>query len=185
MPMFKWFKRLKVQKEAKKTIKELGNDFNALWEADLDSIWTITDKNQFLIAMDGWLCRKCDFGEAIEKLSEAERVFYLNAKLETEVNNGGFSQFFYNTNGDFTKEIENALCTIGAHHTASIYKKSLLALEGTLPKGQHVREALCDELLTDSLDKLFNECDDEFYKYVDDLQELNYQYIINNKEQFT
>lgn len=51
--------------------------------------------------MDDWLGEKCEYGEKIEKLSEAEKVFYLNQILEREVNNGGLSQFFYNASGNF------------------------------------------------------------------------------------
>ena len=40
------------------------------------------------------VCEKCDDGAFMEKLNAAERVLYITQKLETEVNSGGFSQFF-------------------------------------------------------------------------------------------
>jgi hypothetical protein len=179
--MFKFFDNLKLQKQIKKSAK----DFNTLWESDLNTVWTIADKNQFLIAMNGWLCRKCNYGEDIEKLSDVEKVFYFNTQLESEVNNGGFSQYFFNSSGDFANETVNSLSAIGAVQTASIYKKALLALGSELPKDRDEREELLDKILTDSVGELLSEYDAEFYKCADNLEELNYQYIINNKEQFT
>lgn len=179
--MFKFFQKLKLQKQ----IKKLAMDFNTLWESDLNTVWTIADKNQFLIAINGWLCRKCNYGEDIGKLSDAEKVFYLNTQLESEVNNGGFSQYFYNSSGDFANEVLYSLNAIGAEQTASIYRKALSALGGLLPKDRDEREELLDKILIDSVGELLNECDNDFFLYPDNLEELNYQYIINNKEQFT
>ncbi len=179
--MFKLLGKLKLEKQIKKSVK----DFNVLWESNIDTIWSISDKNKFLIAMNGWLCRKCNYGEDIGKLSDEERVFYFNTQLESEVNNGGFSQFFYNSSGDFANETLNSLNAIGAVQTASIYKKALLALGSVLPKDRDKREELLDKILTDAVGEILNECDAEFFQYTDNLEALNYQYIINNKEKFT
>jgi len=91
--MFNLFGKKKDEKQIEKSV----SDLKQLWNAQLDDIWLIDNKNQFLIAMNGWLCRKCNYGEDIEKLSDAEKVFYINNLLESEVNNGGFSQYFYNS----------------------------------------------------------------------------------------
>src|SRR6185295_11604327 len=47
-------------------------------------------------------------------LSNPERVFLCVWNLEAEVNNGGFSQFFDNSAGDYAAETPGALRTIGA-----------------------------------------------------------------------
>jgi len=41
-----------------------------------------------------------------------------------------------------------------------------------------------DELESDELDEIFEECDDAFFAYEDDLTELNYNFVMKNKEQF-
>jgi len=178
--MFKLFGKKKLEKQIEKSVKK----FNALWDTNLDAIWSIADKNQFLIAMNGWLCQKCNYGEDIGKLTDAEKIFYFSTQLESEVNNGGFSQFFYNSSGDFANETVNSLSAIGADKTAKIYKKALMILGSELPKNRNEREELLDKILIDAVDELLNECDAEFYQYPDNLEELNYKYIINNKEQF-
>ncbi len=179
--LFKLFRK----KINKKQIEKSVQDFESLWNAELDAIWSITDKNQFLSAMNGWLCRKCNYGENVEKLSDAEKIFYYNTQFESEVNNGGLSQFFYNNSGNFANELCNSLSAVGAFQTEKIYNKALSTLGCKLPKNQIDREELLDKILTDAANELLNECDVEFYKYPDNLNELNYQYIIKNKVQFT
>jgi hypothetical protein len=179
--MFNWFGKKKQEKQ----IEESVNEFDSLWNANLDSIWSISDKNQFLIAMNGWLCKKCNYGEDIEKLSDAEKTFYFCTQLESEVNNGGFSQYFYNSSGDFANEALSSLNAIGANKTADIYRKAFTALGGELPSDRNKREKLLDKLLTDSVSEILSDCDTAFYQYADNLEELNYQYIISNKEQFS
>ena len=41
-----------------------------------------------------------------------------------------------------------------------------------------------DELDNEKNQDILNECDDEFYLYEDDLTELNYRYVMDNKEYF-
>ena len=177
--MAKLFGRRKQNKQIKKS----GEDFLNLWETDLADIWSIPEKDRFLIAMNGWLCRKCNYGEETDKLTDAEKVIFVNNQLEAEVNNGGFVQFLYNGSGDFAGEIVNSLLAIGANQTAEIYKKALCAL-GELPKNQSEREQVLEQILTDDISELLDKCDDEFFKQPDDLEELNYQFIMKNKEKF-
>ncbi|NCU26064.1 DUF4375 domain-containing protein [Candidatus Nomurabacteria bacterium] len=178
---FKFIEELISKKRIKKSMK----DFDTLWKSDINDIWSITDKNQFLIAMKSWLFRKCDEGENIGKLSHAERIFYLNDELESEVNNGGFSQFFYNSSGDHANETTGSLIAIGADQTAGIFRKALTAFECVLPEDRDERIELLDRISTDRVEKILSECDDEFFKYPDDLAELNHKFILINMEEFT
>lgn len=43
--------------------------------------------------------KKCEYGEKLGQLSAAERVIYLIGEVEGEVNNGGFSQYMFNSSG--------------------------------------------------------------------------------------
>ncbi len=42
-----------------------------------------------------------------------------------------------------------------------------------------------DEEEDEKIEALLNECDDEFFEYEDDLLELNYQFILKNKDSFS
>ena len=161
------------------------NDSKELWDTDFDDIWEIENEIDFLIAMNGWLCKKCNYGEDIEKLSHAERVFYVVFQLEGEVNNGGFSQYLYNSSGNFANEVAEALREIGANKTADICDQALTALDGEIPEDWELRQEKLESMITDEVDQILSECDNEFYSYPDNLDELNYKFITANRNLFT
>ena len=138
-------------------------------------------RNNFVVNMCETICKKCEYGDNIEKLNEHERVFYVTQILEQEVNNGGFSQFFYNSSGDFSNELVDAFTKIGAFKTAEICKKALAVFNGKVPTDRDEREELFDSL---DCDNVLSECDDEFYEYEDNLEELNYTYIMEHHSFF-
>ncbi len=140
-----------------------------------------TQRNNFVVDMCDTVCEKCKYGDDIEKLNEHERVFYVTQILEQEVNNGGFSQFFYNSSGDFSNELVDAFTKIGALKTAEICKKALAVFNGNVPSDRDEREELLDNL---DCDDVLSECDDEFYEYEDNLEELNYTYIMEHRSFF-
>ena len=146
------------------------------------SVWEISDKNKFIISMDTIICQKCADGENLDVLSHPEKVFYMVQRLETEVNNGGFSQYFYNTNLDCMNELILAFKEIKAEKTADICKKAIAVFGDTFPKNRSERIADLDKM--DSEDA-FEKYDELFYEYEDDLLALNYEYIIQHKSDFT
>ena len=148
-------------------------------------IWRLTDTNEFVIAMTEHLDKKTQYGDDMSGLSEAERIFYITQTLEMEVSNGGFSQFFYNSSGDFSNELVSAFTAIGANKTAAICQKAIDAFGCEIPVDRAARVELLDKLENDNIDKVFEECDDAFFSYEEDLNELNYNFVMKNKEQFT
>lgn len=96
--------------------------------------------------------------------------------LEAEVNNGGFDQFFFNSAGDRTSEIIAALQEIGASHTASILRAAAAKFPGGMPPVErNTRQTvLLEEVSPDS--EAFEEEDQAFYEYRDDLAALVAQY---------
>ena len=92
-------------------------------------------------------------------------------ELESEINNGGFDQFFFNSAGDYTEETIQALFRIGASHTAEIVKKAASKFPaGMPPKHRNSRQELLEVVSPDS--DAFEECDVEFLAYEDDLASL-------------
>ena len=95
--------------------------------------------------------------------------------LEAEINNGGFDQFFFNSAGDYTEETIQALIKIGANHTAHIVKKAASKFpDGMPPKDRNTRQELIEEVSPES--DAFEEFDEEFLAYVDDLASLVSRY---------
>lgn len=82
------------------------------------------------------------FEQAIEAKAEAsqdERVVLAVEAMEREVNNGGFSQFFLNSSGQYAPILEESLRTIGCPKTAAIARDALAAIS---PDGDHTPEGL-------------------------------------------
>lgn len=132
----------------------------------------------------GAILAKCRYGGRLDTLNEHERVLYAVQVLEEEVNNGGFSQFVYNSSGDLAGEVVSAFTAIGAVKTAAICQKALSAFGTELPTDRKERQELLEQLESDGIDDILNECDDAFYEYEEDLAQLNYEYIMKNRSSF-
>jgi len=139
------------------------------------------EMDSFMGDMCDLVCEKCEYGDAIDKLNEHERVFFVTQILEQEVNNGGFSQFFYNSSGDYSNELVDAFTKIGALKTAEICKKAVTVFNGKVPADRDERAELLDSL---NCDDILSECDDAFYNYEDNLESLNHKYIMKYREFF-
>ena len=151
-------------------------------EITIEDIWKIEDEWTFVIEMSSYLANKCEYGDNMEKLNENQRVLYITQSLEGEVNNGGFSQFFFNSSGDFANEVVSAFEKIGATKTAEICKTAVSIYGESVPLDRDERESLLID--NDEVDEILNDCDNAFFEYEDDLTALNYQFIINNKDSF-
>lgn len=124
---------------------------------------------------------KCADGDRMEALSTHERTLYVTQTLEQEINNGGFSQYFYNSSGDLANELADAFAAIGAHKTAAICKRALSAFKGAVPTDRTERQTMLERM---HCHKLWEKCDDAFYEYEDDLESLNRAYILAHPESF-
>ena len=151
---------------------------------ELDEIWQLTDKTDFLIAINERLNARSSYGEHLERLSSEEQVFYICNLLEEEVNNGGFDQFLYNSSGNYAHRVEECLRTIGANKTADICHVAFAAFGKPIPQDRNKREKFLDKMESDEISDILSDCDDQFYEYPDQLEDLCYQYIVANKEKF-
>ncbi len=149
------------------------------------NIWEIKKADEFVIAMNEFVFKKCNYGEIIDILNAGERIFYITQICEQEVNNGGFSQFFYNSSGRFSNEIVQAFISIGAVKTAKICEKALSALGEALPTDDAQRQSVLEAKLNNhKTEAVLEACDEAFYEYNDDLTALNQAYIMKHKESF-
>ena len=158
---------------------------NAKENISMEDIWNLTDTNDFIIALVEHLNEKTQCGDDMSILSEAERIFYITQALEMEVNSGGFSQFFYNSGGNFSNEVVSAFTAIGANATAEICQKAIETFGRDIPIDRDERIEMLNQFDSDELDEILERYDEEFYVYEDDLNLLNYEFVMKNKEQFT
>jgi len=138
-----------------------------------------TEAEAFLIALSGQLLPITN--ERFSDLSASERVFILVWEVEAEVNNGGFHQFFFNAAGNRASVTAAALRTIGAERTASIVDRANASFPAGPPPERFVRQDLLAEIDPDIA--LFEELDQEFYGYPDDLSALLYRFVIEHRSE--
>ena len=92
--------------------------------------------------------------------------------LEAELNNGGFDQFFFNSSGDKTDEIIEALQVVGAVKTAEICKRAAAKFPGGMPPKDWAKrqDVLVDEVSPEA--DAFQDMDRDFYSSSENLSEL-------------
>jgi hypothetical protein len=104
--------------------------------------------------------------------------------VESEVNNGGFSQYFLNSSAEAAAFVAEALDTIGAPKTADICRR---AVEGAYPGGL---PATANEISTAAADfsqevlAKLDALDGEFLSYPHDLTDLLFGYVCRHPEEF-
>lgn len=139
-------------------------------------------KNQILISLSS--SEQTSFGrEGFARQSFPQKVFSAIWGVESEVNNGGFSQYFLNSSAESSSFVVQALETIGAPETANICKRAIAtAFPVGLPGSEEIRAAAASfpaEVL-DALEPL----DQEFFSYPHDLTGLLFAYVSQHQEEF-
>jgi len=134
------------------------------------------DKNALLIELsesDRTMLGRVDF----DHQPPEQQVFSAIWELESQVNNGGFAQFFSAADGDSANSVPRALRSIGATACADIVERALRVVSPhALPREQSLREDLIDQLGTDAQDAL-EMLDQEFFAYPDNLTDLLFAYV--------
>ena len=111
-----------------------------------------------------------------EALSPEVKVAWLIHRLEAEVNNGGFHQFFLNSSGAYVPETINALSLIGAEHTKKLLQR---AVQVCFLQGYPDNSAEHEIFLADfeEIDGEVEPLDTAFFEYVDPLTDLTNSYL--------
>ncbi len=149
----------------------------------INEIWKLSEPSEFIIELSYYLSQKCEYGAQIGKLNQAQKVLYVTYELEAEVNNGGFSQYFYNPSGNLSNELVPSFKAIGAERTAEICQKAVSIFGDSVPVDRNEREE-CYDKMEDDVSELLSECDHEFYEYEDNIMDLQYKFVMENKDSF-
>ncbi|MGE0087158.1 MAG: DMP19 family protein [Desulfococcaceae bacterium] len=140
--------------------------------------------NNSIIEFDNYIGCLCAYGDDMSKLNDYQKNFYYNQCIEREINNGGFSQFYSNSSGDFAHEVIVSLKAVGADKTAeTVLKANGLFPDGKVPKDREKRQEILEKIEENASDK-WGELEEKFMAYEEDLNSLNMAYIKNNKEKF-
>jgi|SRR5205823_13843906 len=140
-------------------------------------------KNHILIDLS--TSEKTSFGKKdFAEQSQPQKVFSAIWALESEVNNGGFSQYFLNSSAESASFVVEALETVGAPDTAAICRRAIaVAFPVGLPGSEEaVRSAAAD--FPDEILEELEPLDEEFFSYPNNLTDLLFDYVSKNPEEF-
>ncbi len=140
------------------------------------------DKNRILIELSE--SERTDFGKnAFPAQSVPQKVFSSIWAIESEVNNGGFSQYFMNA-PETVPFVAEAMEVIGAPQTADICRRAVACAFPTgLPSTSKAISAAASDFSEEIKEKL-NALDDEFFKYPHNLTDLLFAYVSKYPEDF-
>lgn len=105
------------------------------------------------------------------ELEADARDIYVVGLLEGEVNNGGFSQYFWNTEGQHAAATVDVLKRIGARETASLLRRAM-RLYGAPPSDDLDEWYDRLERVDSEHEHVLAELDEHFYEGADDLSVL-------------
>lgn len=141
------------------------------------------DKNAILYGLSQ--SDKTAFGrQEFAAQSHPQKVFSAVWAVEAEVNNGGFSQYFFNYSGETAIFVVEALEMIGAQGTADICRRAIAAAfpEGLPSDWRAIRPLAVN--FSDETESVLSDLDQEFYRYPHDLTELLFAYAAQHPDEF-
>jgi hypothetical protein len=141
------------------------------------------DKNGILVRLSE--SEKTKFGkEDFEAQSIPQKVFSSIWAVESEVNNGGFSQYFLNYSSETAGFLVEAMNAIGAPQTADICKRAIVAaFPNGLPSDPQAISSAAAGFSEETEEKL-GALDNEFFSYPHNLTDLLFSYVSKHPEEF-
>jgi hypothetical protein len=141
------------------------------------------NKNELLIKLSESSMPKIG-KEEFARQSLPQKVFSAIWEVESEVNNGGFSQYFSNHSAESASFIVQALETIGAPRTANICNRAIVTAfpSGLPPTVEDIRAAAND--FSEGILAKLEPLDQEFFSYPHNLTDLLFTYVNRHPEEF-
>lgn len=129
--------------------------------------------------LDPFLNKYLSMGK--RSLGDEERELLAVWRLDSEVNNGGFDQFYWNSSGDLAKEAVEGLTTIGAEERAAIVEAANSQFPSQRPsEDREERQKQLNSIQSSSGSKL-GSLDTEYYTSKEDIIKLFAEYLRNRK----
>lgn len=134
--------------------------------------------DSLVLAFESAIDDKRDEGKT---LSDPETVVLAVEGLEREVNNGGFSQFFYNSSVEYAPVIVDALNKIGCSKAAELATQAIACLGLESLDQDSIEDRMDPD--DDDLENKLGAIDEQYYESVGDVSDPLFQFIIANKSQ--
>lgn len=124
--------------------------------------------------------------ETVMNWNKSQQAIYLIWILETEVNNGGYNQFYYNTDRRFYKHLPDALRLVGANMFSDLTQRANSAFEKENKEITKHQDGTIEGFSKSYKDNVLNNFDTEFYELYkrENLYQLQINFIRNHKSDF-
>jgi len=100
----------------------------------------------------------------IAKATPGQRALYVLTLFMREVDNGGLEQFFFNSSGMYSEEVQKALRLLGAHDQLSAFEAALeIFPDGTVPEDQEERTDLVEAIPKQQRKRFFESLNERLY----------------------
>ena len=99
--------------------------------------------------------------------------------LDSEVNNGGFDQFYWNPAGEFALDAVEGLESIGAYQKASILDAANSEFPGGMPSENRIKRQEELDVIVNSESSKLGSLDIEYFKCKEDIVDLLASYFRN------
>jgi len=109
--------------------------------------------------VDAWAAYERLSRENAAQLALADRRLLALGGLRTEVNNGGFHQYFFNSSGDLVTDALDAAEAAGADELASLIRRGLSLLDVPEPADRVARQSALGDIELEE----FADLDDDYY----------------------
>jgi len=149
----------------------------------IGEILAIEDGVEFAIALGNLVGRRA-YTLGFAALSTAERVAFCVDELEREVTSGGFHQYFVNAGGNYAREAQAALVTIGAPAMAALLARAMDHFPSPGPPADQEARCALVEAMGDEAFESFAPLDDAFCAYPEDLGALMRTYAAAHRADF-
>jgi hypothetical protein len=124
--------------------------------------------------------------EIVRELPAGIRATYLTWIVEAEVNNGGFNQYYYNSDGRFASEAVAAFEYFGAQEHAALMREANAVRAREAAEMAKFKEKGTLEAFSESYEETkLGPLDDRFYKLTENLSQLRIARIRQSPEQFS
>ncbi|MDF9824196.1 hypothetical protein M2475_000554 [Breznakia sp. PF5-3] len=167
--------------------ENLIDQLKKLRNLEMEEIWEIDDKLDFLIALQNYIGDKCHYGEKLYELTKEERVVFLCQLFQMEIYHGSFTCAYYNYAGNFMYEYPKAFRALKAESYAVLIEKANQTFDEKLPTDMNKRREILETSYNERFEMLLqydyavhHPMIEETYNII----ELCYAYIMENKHCF-
>ncbi|MND92385.1 hypothetical protein D3C80_845400 [compost metagenome] len=125
--------------------------------------------------------------EIVLSWNKSRQAIYMISQLQTEVNNGGYNQFYFNSSGQFAAALPEALKLVGATKFADLAERANRTFDKEKSKITKDQDGTVEGFSKSYENNPLNKFDEEFYKLNEtkNLQKIQVDYIRKNKKEFT